>query len=289
MLGGDIVDIIPRVDDGTGNFVLESQGPWWLDPHHLSPGAGALHLLSILPADGHNGGILVDDFRDLTFSFDIRADQLQLPEGAHIYLWFQALDPSLPWGVGQYVNYANISIAVDELLVDGAWARVSITMSQTEADWLALGSNPDREGDYSQSSSIVAALSANPVNFGLIVLLGNEPSSVVASGSVLLDNVVISHGDVARLKFAPEALAGQLQPLRLDVEISDPDTSKFQGYTISVGYRHGGLAGERLALTFSADSDLLLFKGPSPWAACRSPRLWVAQAAPRFRSRSPRR
>ncbi len=260
-IGGDSPIPLPHEDDGTGNMTLVSAGPWWTDLNHVTPGTGQLHLPSTLYVNGSNGGIVIDDFRDLTFSFDIKAEGLQIPEGAHIYLWFQAMDPTLPWGVGQYVNYVNVSVPVEELLIDGEFAHVSITLSQVEADWLALGSSLDREGVYSQSSSIVTALSGIPVGLGLVIFMGNEPSGPPASGLIRLDNVVLSHGDVIRLKFAPEALAGGLQPLHLDVAVTDPDSSTFENYRLSVGYQGVGLSGEELGLAFPGGGDLTTVDG----------------------------
>jgi Ca2+-binding RTX toxin-like protein len=254
--GDDVQDIVPLGDDGTGNTTLVSQGPWWTDPNHIDPGAGRLHLLDVIYLNGANGGIHIDDLRDVTISFDIKADQLVIPDGAHLYIWTQTLDPTLPWGVGQFVNYANTSVAIETLLVPGGWAHVTVTLSQNDADWLPLGSNPDREGSYSISSSAAAMLSGYPGDMGLIMLLGNGTPVTEASGLVRLDNVTISHGDVVRVKFAPEALTAGLQPLHLDVNISDPDVTTFQGYTISVAHAGGGLAGETLGLVFAPGSDL---------------------------------
>ncbi len=257
---GSMLSPLREEDDGTGNVSLVSEGPWWLDLNHIAPGGGELHLPAILYVDENGGSVVVQDLRDVTISFDIKAEGLVLPEGAHLHLWFQALDPKLAWGVGQYVNYVNTGIAIDTLLIDGAYAHVTITLSQDEADWLALGSSLDRDGTYSKSASILDALSADPVDMGLVIFMGNQPTGAPASGLIRLDNVVISHGDVIRLKFAAEALAGDYQPLHLDFSIADPDTPTFEGYRLSLAYDGQGLGGEDLALFFPG-GELVLDNG----------------------------
>jgi len=259
--GDDQLDIVPVGDDGTGNNTLVSQGPWWTDPNHISPGAGRLHLLSTLYVNGTNDGIVIDDLRDVTVSFDIKAEQLVIPAGAHLYLWFQSLDTTLPWGVGQFVNYAHTGVKIDELLVANGWAHVSITLTQLEADWLALGSNPDREGTYSISDSIVSALSGDALDFGLIMLMGNGAPTSEASGVVRLDNVVIEHGEILRVKYTAAALIAGLQPLNFEVNISDPDVTTFEGYRITVGFDGGGLASETLGFLFAPGSGLSVASG----------------------------
>ena len=255
-VGDELIDAVPIVEDGNGNHYLSSQGGWWLDPNHLDPGAGYFNLVSVLYANGINDGAVIQDLRDVTFSFDIRGAGFTLPEGADLYFWFQAIDPKLPWGGGQYVNYVNTTVPVQTHILDDQWTRVSITLTTNEQDWLALGSSFARETTYSASANIADALSGLILDMGLVVLLGNG-TPVSAGGTVLLDNIAITPGPVVHVKVNVASLTVPVA-LGLQVDFAGSATGTYEGHRIDVAYVGPGSLFETLALVAATNGSLLV-------------------------------
>lgn len=192
---GGVTQQLAPVAEG-GNHYVTSTGPWWVDPNHHDPGAGYLHLLAYgyFRTFSNTLGAFGDphqaiDLRDAEFSFSVKLDDLTLPEDAHVYFWFQASDPDIPAAEGRYVNYAYSAIAIDEVAAGGGWTDVTIPLSTNDADWIALGSNPDREDTYSISQSVAHALSTGyPADCGIIILIGDELPQAPITGSISFDD-----------------------------------------------------------------------------------------------------
>ena len=210
---------VPLQSDEEGNQYLVSTGPWWLDPNHTSPGAGYLNLLAIGYAQPDGADMSLDSLVGTQVSFDIRTEDLTLPEGAHIRFWFQAIDPKIP-GSSQTVNYA-LDVAIDELVVEGQWTRVTLTLSEDDEDWIALFSNPDRTDTYNRSATIRDALEGQLIDSGFIILIGNELPDSPATGAVMLDNITYARAAAPEVRYTGE---GAFQHLGLDARYSDVDS-----------------------------------------------------------------
>ena len=210
---------VPLQTDPGGNSYLSSTGPWWLDPNHTTPGAGYLNLLAIGYAQSVNQEMSLTSLVGTQVSFDIRTENLSLPAGAHIRFWFQAVDTKIP-GSAQIVNYA-LDVPIDQFVVAGEWTRVTLTLSEDDADWIPLFSNPGRTDTYNRSATIRDALEGQLLDSGFIILIGNEAPNPPATGTVMLDNIVYERTDVPEVRYEAD---GSLQPLDLDAAWSDADS-----------------------------------------------------------------
>lgn len=203
---GAVVQPLTRVTEN-GNSFVRSTGPWWPDPNHIGTdwgsrptedqGAGWLHLIAydyfrhFAGSSGVMGGRYQSiDLSGATYSFRVKLDDVTLPEGAHLVFWFQAIDPNIAPEQGQYVNYVNTMVHIDEIAVPGEWTTITITLTDDDSDWLALGTSRVRNNTYSASESIAHALSTGqPVDAGIIMFLGNDYTGAEpATGSISFDD-----------------------------------------------------------------------------------------------------
>lgn len=210
---------VPLQTDPDGNRYLASTGPWWVDPNHSDPGAGYLHLLAVGYAQSVNQEMSLTSLVGTQVSFDIRTENLSMPAGAHIRFWFQAVDNKIP-GSAQTVNYA-LDVPIDQFVVAGEWTRVTLTLSEDDADWIPLFSNPNRTDTYNRSATVRDALEGRLLDSGFIILMGNEIPDPPATGTVMLDNIVYERAETPEVRYEGD---GSLQPLDLDLAWSDADS-----------------------------------------------------------------
>ena len=220
-----------------------SAAPWWIDPNHAIQGAGYLNLLGLKYAD--TAGI--QDFTDLVFSFDLSIQDLVLPPGAEIYAFFQGIDQTIAWGAGDRVNYVNVANPISALFDANGVAHVEVHFQADAADWLALGSSFDRDDLYSVSANIANALASMPLDFGVVILLGNT-LTVPVTGSVSLDNVVV--GQDGAIRAAVLAGPAEAQLLGLDVDLDGGEDGVFDGGVIEIAQ-----TGEAVTGSLSIVSD----------------------------------
>ena len=209
---------LPVATDNDGNAYLSSRGPWWLDPNHTSPGAGFLHLLAIGYAEPGRQEMSVSSLVGLQITVDMRTADLNLPEGAHIRFWFQAEDPRL-LGSARIVNYA-LDVAIEDLLTDGEWTTITLTLSDDDAMWIPLFSNPSRTDTYNQSATIRDALEGRLIDSGFIIMMDNEHPETPVTGEVMLDNIRYEQSATPEVRYEG---GGALQALGLNARYSDVD------------------------------------------------------------------
>lgn len=185
------------VQEIDGRHALVSDGPFWIDPNHSEPGAGFLNLLAIGYSYVEGGRIPLTSLSGLNVEAEINLAGLELPPGAHVYFWFQAIDQRIP-GVSQTVNYA-LRVDIEELAGDG-WARVTLELSRDDADWIPLDSNPDRTATYNRSANIVDALEGALIDCGFIAVLGNGSVSA-ASGQALFSDIRFTPPNILSLQY----------------------------------------------------------------------------------------
>lgn len=149
---------------------VRASSPWWIDNNHVEPGAGALHLLSVLHLRGKYGGLPFDnvDLADARLQFRMRQGQPIRANGAKLHFWFQTHDRR----TGMLVNYAytrhDLLQGLDSEV--GRWRLFSLRLSTNPKDWTCLGASEDRSDTYGCSASVVDALKSVDTDFGLILL-----------------------------------------------------------------------------------------------------------------------
>ncbi len=214
-LGAELKELSLHTSEGVK--ILTSRGPFWVDPNHHSPGAGYLNLLAITYSAPFGGVLPVISL--LGFDVSLKADlsELVLPSGAHVHFWFQAIDPKIP-GVAKTVNYA-LKLKIDEISGSGL-INVDLNLSTDDSDWIALFSNPDRTSTYARSKTIEDALRGELINFGFIVLLGNE---IIGSttGNAYFSDMSLVPSDIPSIRYRGD---DTLVSLGIAASVADVDS-----------------------------------------------------------------
>src|SRR5205814_382280 len=106
-------------DGANTDFV--STGPWWIDPNHTTPGPGYLYQIMFAYfgywTDVGMGPPVVQNLQNAEFDVRIKADNLVIPDGAHLYFYFAAVDLRIPVTDGQIVDYEYIALPIETQLV----------------------------------------------------------------------------------------------------------------------------------------------------------------------------
>jgi hypothetical protein len=199
--------LAPDEDPWTSRYVKLShsgskawtRGTYWIDNNHIKPtGAGTLNLYAFTyPKDI---GLETRSFLEGTFRVRVRVDGFQISASTRIGLWFQAYDPELD----RYVNYFQVAQTIDSALgytQVGAragnemrttdWVTVDIPFSGRDADWVCLGSNPDKLHIYGCSSSVARILGRKIHDFGIFGFMESTRESVPSIGALEIDDVEV--------------------------------------------------------------------------------------------------
>jgi hypothetical protein len=199
------------LETSTGTIVYATRSPGAVGTNaaqsRTSGGRGVLSGLPMTHAIDLRGGVI---------SLSARARELELPADADIYFWFQAFDPSLGGGEGRFVNYINVAHPIGRRLSSDRWTSISIPLTANEADWVCLGSNPDRLETYGCSSAAAAALSRFDVDLGFVILVGQQIRPIPISGEVHLDEIrlVVDAVNARDLPECADLIVGTTVPAR---------------------------------------------------------------------------
>lgn len=187
----------PLVQSGA-TAVTTGGAEYWPDDNHLSPGAGYLHLLAVLYAQGQTDAL---NRAGVVPKADLRGGKVTircktignghpgfyLPKTARLGWWVQTYDPAAGNGKGAWVNYFQVRNLVceqmgatrptargneDTWLVAGQYVDCVVPLTNDQGDWICLGARADKT-QYG-CSSIGAALKYWNVDMGLVCLM-DEP------------------------------------------------------------------------------------------------------------------
>ena len=207
---------LSKLKGDTHDGLLRSSGPWWVDPHHTSPGIGWLEVIAVsfwkgyretcpIEQTGWAGGRVPEsifalgsekrpiDLAGATVTVRVRGDIRDAPEGSWLAFGFQANGIDAIERRNVTTHYINTQNQLH--MHPKRWTTHRFELRPYDSDWVCLGQESAARTNYGCARSVKEVISN--VDIGLMFLLINghlKPNGPV-KGFVEFDTIkVVLHG-----------------------------------------------------------------------------------------------